>query len=182
MAPLLLSGTLNYRFHNAGQFTSLSQLKPAVQVTTRSYKMGKKRMGQEVETAAKRQEREKKATITWQADEHFWVLQGGELVEPVDVYPEQLRLDFAIYTDAVTAFFANNDDAAVIFDDELSLLGCAAYALAHEGEERAKRFSVYQAIARVFGFRDRTQLDPGLEAAVKKQWSTAGEQFVGFIP
>ncbi|KAL3689477.1 hypothetical protein R1sor_015786 [Riccia sorocarpa] len=96
--------------------------------------MGKKRMRQEAGIAAKRHEREKRATITWQADEQFWVLEGGELVEPVDVYPEQLRLDFAIYADAVTAFFANNDDAAVIFDDELPLLGCAAYALAHDGE------------------------------------------------
>lgn len=47
---------------------------------------------------------------------------------------------------------------------------------------KKRRFQVYRHVAWAAGFAERTQLPPQLELAIKNEWHTEEESFVGFIP
>ncbi|KAL3687001.1 hypothetical protein R1sor_013310 [Riccia sorocarpa] len=119
--------------------------------------------------------------LDWKGEgDEYWDVSGGELHEAVTVYPHELRQQFPLFAAAASAV-AKEEQWQTVFDDDLQLLGCAAYALAYS-KPRMQRFHVYRAIARSLGYSDPTQLPELLKNAVKKQWPEPTGEYVGYIP
>ncbi|KAL3675745.1 hypothetical protein R1sor_025693 [Riccia sorocarpa] len=119
------------------------------------------------------------ATVTWkEGTDSYWEVTGGILRDVIRVTPVDLKQRIPEYSDAVTKFCESNEEWSAP-EDGVQLLGRAAFALT-ESELPRKRFQVYRALAFFFGYKDRTELPPTLEKAVKAMWSMPEEIFVGF--
>ncbi|KAL3700335.1 hypothetical protein R1sor_018357 [Riccia sorocarpa] len=117
---------------------------------------------------------------SWTAEGGKWRYEGGILSSPVRVSPAELRNRFPIFAEACITV-SQKTDMSVAFDNVLLLLAAAAISLT-EDVPRRQRFQVYTYLAKVLGYRDRTQLPAELEDAVKNTWNDPSEEFVGFKP